>query len=99
MSSLHHENLLEDCYEKEYERFKTSNKLNEDMMQELLLHIASKVPLLNDNNSFNSAWVNLLLILKDSIATSKQSSKMFSWCKLDIIINLLNYKELNQFYY
>ena len=33
MSSLHHENLLEDCYEKAYERFKTSNKLNEDMMQ------------------------------------------------------------------
>ena len=38
MSSLHHEELLEDCYEKAYERFKTSNKLNEDMMQELLLH-------------------------------------------------------------
>ena len=38
MSSLHHEELLEDCYEKAYERFKTSNKLTEDMMQELLLH-------------------------------------------------------------
>ncbi len=38
MSSLHHEELLEDCYEKAYERFMTSNKLTEDMMQELLLH-------------------------------------------------------------
>ena len=27
MSSLHHEALLEDCYEKAYERFMTSNKL------------------------------------------------------------------------
>ena len=38
MSSLHHEELLEDCYEKAYERFMTSNKLNEEQMQELLLH-------------------------------------------------------------
>ena len=38
MSCLHHEQLLEDCYEKAYERFMTSNKLNEDQMQELLLH-------------------------------------------------------------
>ena len=38
MSSLHHETLLEDCYEKAYERFMTSNKLNEQQMQELLLH-------------------------------------------------------------
>ena len=38
MSSLHHEELLEDCYERAYESFKTSNKLTEDMMQELLLH-------------------------------------------------------------
>ena len=38
MSSLHHEALLEDCYEKAYERFMTSNKLNEQQMQELLLH-------------------------------------------------------------
>ena len=38
MSSLHHEELLEDCYERAYESFKTSNKLTEDMMQELILH-------------------------------------------------------------
>ena len=38
MASLHHENILEDCYEKAYERFMTSNKLNEQQMQELLLH-------------------------------------------------------------
>ena len=38
MSSLHHEELLEDCYEKAYERFMTSNKLNQEQMQELLLH-------------------------------------------------------------
>ena len=38
MSSLHHEEILEDCYEQSYESFKKSNKLTEDMMQELLLH-------------------------------------------------------------
>ena len=38
MSCLHHEQLLEDCYERAYERFMISNKLNEDQMQELLLH-------------------------------------------------------------
>ena len=34
MSSLHHEEILEDCYEQSYESFKKSNKLTEDMMQE-----------------------------------------------------------------
>ena len=38
MSTLHHENLLEDCYERAYDRFKTSNKLDEQQMQELILH-------------------------------------------------------------
>ena len=38
MSTLHHENLLEDCYEKAYDRFMTSNKLNQEQMQELILH-------------------------------------------------------------
>ena len=38
MSCLHHEQLLEDCYERAYESFAISNKLNEDQMQELLLH-------------------------------------------------------------
>ena len=38
MSSLHHENLLEDCYEKAYEKFRIHNKLNEQQMQELILH-------------------------------------------------------------
>ena len=38
MSCLHHEQLLEDCYERAYDSFKTSNKLNEDQMQELILH-------------------------------------------------------------
>ena len=38
MSSLHHEEILEDCYEQSYERFKKSNKLTEEMMQELILH-------------------------------------------------------------
>ena len=37
MSCLHHEQLLEDCYEKAYERFMISNELNEQQMQELLL--------------------------------------------------------------
>ena len=37
MSSLHHEELLEDCYEKAYERFMTSNKLNQEQLQELML--------------------------------------------------------------
>ena len=38
MSSLHHEEILEDCYEQSYESFRKSNKLTEDMMQELILH-------------------------------------------------------------
>ena len=38
MSSLHHESISEDCYEQSYESFKKSNKLTEDMMQELILH-------------------------------------------------------------
>ena len=38
MSVLHHEQILEDCYERAYESFKKSNKLTEDMMQELMLH-------------------------------------------------------------
>ena len=38
MSVSHHEEILEDCYEKAYERFMTSNKLNEEQMQELILH-------------------------------------------------------------
>ena len=37
MSTLHHEQLLEDCYERAYERFMISNELNEQQMQELLL--------------------------------------------------------------
>jgi len=38
MSCLHHEEIMEDCYERAYESFKKSNKLTEDMMQELMLH-------------------------------------------------------------
>ena len=38
MSSLHHENILEDCFEVAMESFRINNKLTEDMMQELLLH-------------------------------------------------------------
>ena len=38
MSTLHHEEIMEDCYERAYESFKKSNKLTEDMMQELILH-------------------------------------------------------------
>tara|TARA_S200000501_G_scaffold6600_1_gene5855 strand:- start:363 stop:539 length:177 start_codon:yes stop_codon:yes gene_type:complete len=38
MSTLHHENLLEDCYERAYEQFRIHNKLNEQQMQELILH-------------------------------------------------------------
>ena len=38
MSTLHHEEILEDCYEQSYESFKKSNKLTEEMMQELILH-------------------------------------------------------------
>ena len=38
MSSLHHEEILEDCYEQSYESFKKSNNLTEDMMHELILH-------------------------------------------------------------
>ena len=38
MSCLHHEEIMENCYERAYESFKKSNKLTEDMMQELMLH-------------------------------------------------------------
>ncbi len=38
MSTLHHENLLEDCYERAYEQFRIHNKLDEQQMQELILH-------------------------------------------------------------
>ena len=38
MSCLHHEEILETCYENAYEQFRTHNKLNEDQMQELILH-------------------------------------------------------------
>ena len=38
MSVSHHEEILETCYERAYESFKKSNKLTEDMMQELILH-------------------------------------------------------------
>ena len=38
MSCLQNEELLEDCYERAYEQFRIHNKLNEDQMQELILH-------------------------------------------------------------
>ena len=38
MSCLHNEEIMENCYERAYESFKKSNKLTEDMMQELILH-------------------------------------------------------------
>ena len=38
MSVLHHDEILEDCYERAYEQFRIHNKLNEQQMQELILH-------------------------------------------------------------
>ena len=38
MSVLHHEEILEDCYERAYEQFRIHNKLNQEQMQELILH-------------------------------------------------------------
>jgi len=38
MSVLHHEEILETCYERAYEQFRIHNKLNEQQMQELILH-------------------------------------------------------------
>ena len=38
MSCLQNEILLEDCYERAYEQFRIHNKLNEQQMQELMLH-------------------------------------------------------------
>ena len=38
MSCLQNEILLEDCYERAYEQFRIHNKLNEQQMQELILH-------------------------------------------------------------
>ena len=38
MSCLQNEILLEQCYEDAYEQFRIHNKLNQDQMQELILH-------------------------------------------------------------
>ena len=36
MSSLHHESILEDCFEESMESFRVSNKLTHEQLQELL---------------------------------------------------------------
>ena len=38
MSCLQNEILLEQCYDDAYEQFRTHNKLDEQQMQELILH-------------------------------------------------------------
>ena len=38
MSCLQNEILLEQCYEDAYEQFRIHNKLDEQQMQELILH-------------------------------------------------------------
>ncbi len=38
MSTLHHEEIYESCYEDAYNSFKVNNKLTDDQMQELILH-------------------------------------------------------------
>ena len=36
MSSLHHENILEECFEESMESFRVSNKLTHEQLDELL---------------------------------------------------------------
>ncbi len=36
MSSLHHESILEDCFEQSMESFRVSNKLTHEQLDELL---------------------------------------------------------------
>ena len=36
MSSLHHESILEDCFEESMETFRVSNKLTHEQLDELL---------------------------------------------------------------
>ena len=36
MSSLHHENILEDCFEVASESFRINNKLTHEQLQELI---------------------------------------------------------------
>ena len=36
MSSLHHENILEDCFEVAMESFRVNNKLTHEQLQELI---------------------------------------------------------------
>ena len=36
MSSLHHESILEDCFEESIESFRVSNKLTHEQLDELL---------------------------------------------------------------
>ena len=38
MSCIQNEEILEDCYERAYEQFRIHNKLDEQQMQELILH-------------------------------------------------------------
>ena len=38
MSCLQNEILLEQCYDDAYEQFRIHNKLNQEQMQELILH-------------------------------------------------------------
>ena len=58
MSSLHHEEILEDCYEQSYESFKKSNKLTEEMMQELILHSGVQFAIeKNARKLFEDRWI------------------------------------------
>ena len=36
MSSLHHENILEDCFEESMESFRVNNKLTHEQLDELI---------------------------------------------------------------
>ena len=36
MSCLHHENILEDCFEESMESFRINNKLTHEQLQELI---------------------------------------------------------------
>ena len=42
MSTLHHEEIYETCYDEAYDNFKVNNKLTNDQMEELLLHSGVK---------------------------------------------------------
>ena len=64
MSSLHHENILEDCFEVASESFRVNNKLTHEQLEELLSFSKGTYDAICSNNSCICCSSNLLNVLK-----------------------------------